>query len=175
MVFLIIWYFSCDNDACALPPSRTKRSSSKNTIAQLLLVVMGIIDGLSPLFHMPSQHTCNVTGNFAVVFVQVSLVINYDLPTNRENYIHRIGRSGRFGRKGVAINFVTQVRKIRTCEVMSIYAAASQCERRSRRFIFHAFHSGSTSVNGNCIEHAISVMHFPPRLRCCWVVSDVKL
>jgi len=38
---------------------------------------------------------------------QVSLVINYDLPRNPENYIHRIGRSGRFGRKGVAINFVT--------------------------------------------------------------------
>ena len=38
---------------------------------------------------------------------QVSLVINFDLPKNRENYIHRIGRSGRFGRKGVAINFVT--------------------------------------------------------------------
>eukprot|EP00591_Stephanopyxis_turris_P001235 CAMPEP_0195523552 /NCGR_PEP_ID=MMETSP0794_2-20130614/22818_1 /TAXON_ID=515487 /ORGANISM="Stephanopyxis turris, Strain CCMP 815" /LENGTH=421 /DNA_ID=CAMNT_0040653575 /DNA_START=43 /DNA_END=1308 /DNA_ORIENTATION=+ len=37
----------------------------------------------------------------------VSLVINFDLPTNRENYIHRIGRSGRFGRKGVAINFLT--------------------------------------------------------------------
>jgi ATP-dependent RNA helicase len=36
---------------------------------------------------------------------QVSLVINYDLPNNRENYIHRIGRSGRFGRKGVSINF----------------------------------------------------------------------
>jgi len=28
-------------------------------------------------------------------------VINYDLPNNRELYIHRIGRSGRFGRKGV--------------------------------------------------------------------------
>ncbi|KAJ2959971.1 hypothetical protein NQZ79_g4608 [Umbelopsis isabellina] len=39
---------------------------------------------------------------------QVSLVINYDLPANRELYIHRIGRSGRFGRKGVAINFVKQ-------------------------------------------------------------------
>jgi translation initiation factor 4A len=38
---------------------------------------------------------------------QVSLVINYDLPANRENYIHRIGRGGRFGRKGVAINFLT--------------------------------------------------------------------
>lgn len=38
----------------------------------------------------------------------MSLVINYDLPTQPENYLHRIGRSGRFGRKGVAINFVTQ-------------------------------------------------------------------
>ena len=38
---------------------------------------------------------------------QVSVVINYDIPYNIENYIHRIGRSGRFGRKGVAINFVT--------------------------------------------------------------------
>lgn len=35
---------------------------------------------------------------------QVSLVINYDLPNSRELYIHRIGRSGRFGRKGVAIS-----------------------------------------------------------------------
>ena len=38
---------------------------------------------------------------------QVSLVINYDLPKEKETYIHRIGRSGRFGRKGNAINFVT--------------------------------------------------------------------
>ncbi|KAF9678660.1 hypothetical protein SADUNF_Sadunf07G0058000 [Salix dunnii] len=38
--------------------------------------------------------------------LQVSLVINHDLPNNRELYIHRIGRCGRFGRKGVAINFV---------------------------------------------------------------------
>ncbi|KAJ5572756.1 ATP-dependent RNA helicase eIF4A [Penicillium hetheringtonii] len=49
---------------------------------------------------------------------QVSLVINYDLPANRENYIHRIGRGGRFGRKGVAINFVTadDVRMLREIE-----------------------------------------------------------
>lgn len=38
---------------------------------------------------------------------QVSLVINFDMPLQKESYIHRIGRSGRFGRKGVAINFVT--------------------------------------------------------------------
>ena len=35
---------------------------------------------------------------------QVSLVINYDLPQARETYVHRIGRSGRWGRKGLAIS-----------------------------------------------------------------------
>jgi translation initiation factor 4A len=44
---------------------------------------------------------------------QISLVINYDLPNDKESYIHRIGRSGRFGRKGVAVNFVTN-RDVRT-------------------------------------------------------------
>merc|ERR1712039_635223 len=49
---------------------------------------------------------------------QVSLVINYDLPLSMENYLHRIGRSGRFGRKGVAINFLTSsdVRTMRDIE-----------------------------------------------------------
>jgi translation initiation factor 4A len=37
---------------------------------------------------------------------QVSLVINVELPHDRENYIHRIGRCGRQGRKGVAINLL---------------------------------------------------------------------
>ncbi|KAF9134833.1 translation initiation factor eIF4A [Mortierella sp. 14UC] len=48
----------------------------------------------------------------------VSLVINYDLPNDKENYIHRIGRGGRFGRKGVSINFVTNddTRKLREIE-----------------------------------------------------------
>lgn len=38
---------------------------------------------------------------------QVSIVINYDIPLKNESYIHRIGRSGRHGKKGTAINFVT--------------------------------------------------------------------
>jgi ATP-dependent RNA helicase len=37
---------------------------------------------------------------------QLNLVINFDLPRSKETYIHRIGRSGRYGRKGVAINLV---------------------------------------------------------------------
>jgi len=52
---------------------------------------------------------------------QVSLVINYDLPTNRENYIHRIGRGGRFGRKGVAINFVTDDDKRNLQDIEKFY------------------------------------------------------
>ena len=37
---------------------------------------------------------------------QVNMVINYDLPINKETYIHRIGRCGRFDKKGVAISMV---------------------------------------------------------------------
>ena len=39
---------------------------------------------------------------------QVSIVINFDSPKNEHTYLHRIGRSGRWGRKGVAINFQTK-------------------------------------------------------------------
>ncbi|TGZ73722.1 hypothetical protein CRM22_001348 [Opisthorchis felineus] len=52
---------------------------------------------------------------------QVSLVVNYDLPSNRETYIHRIGRGGRFGRKGTAINFVTQSEMEALCDLMKYY------------------------------------------------------
>merc|ERR1712217_897752 len=51
----------------------------------------------------------------------VSLVINYDLPMGRENYIHRIGRSGRYGRKGVAINFVGDEDEPKLREIETFY------------------------------------------------------
>jgi translation initiation factor 4A len=51
----------------------------------------------------------------------VSLVINYDLPRNFEKYIHRIGRSGRFGRKGVAINLVAYEDQGRLKEIERYY------------------------------------------------------
>ena len=52
---------------------------------------------------------------------QVSLVINYEMPKEKETYIHRIGRSGRFGRKGNAINFVTPVEKEALEEIQKYY------------------------------------------------------
>jgi translation initiation factor 4A len=51
----------------------------------------------------------------------VSLVMNFELPMNRENYIHRIGRSGRFGRKGVSINLLSPNEKKMKEELESHY------------------------------------------------------
>jgi len=50
---------------------------------------------------------------------QVNLVVNFELPHEKETYIHRIGRSGRFGRKGSAINLVCarDMRKIKDLEM----------------------------------------------------------
>lgn len=52
---------------------------------------------------------------------QVSLVINYELPIQRENYIHRIGRSGRFGRKGASINLITDRERRAQNEIETYY------------------------------------------------------
>ena len=49
----------------------------------------------------------NVTAR-GIDIQQVSTVINFDIPKDEHTYLHRIGRSGRWGRKGMAINFVTR-------------------------------------------------------------------
>ena len=59
----------------------------------------------------------NVTAR-GIDIQQVSTVINFDIPKCVHTYLHRIGRSGRWGRKGLGINFVTRrdVAKIKTIE-----------------------------------------------------------
>jgi translation initiation factor 4A len=52
---------------------------------------------------------------------QLSLVINFDLPSEKETYIHRIGRSGRYGRKGLAINLIDQNEVRQMKEIESYY------------------------------------------------------
>lgn len=55
---------------------------------------------------------------------QVSLVINYEMPLQRENYIHRIGRCGRYGKKGMAINLVIEEEMRGMEEIKSYYSTA---------------------------------------------------
>ena len=40
---------------------------------------------------------------------RVNIVINYDMPDNSDQYLHRVGRAGRFGTKGLTITFVSTV------------------------------------------------------------------
>jgi translation initiation factor 4A len=59
----------------------------------------------------------NVTAR-GIDIQQVSIVINFDVPRDVHTYIHRIGRSGRWGRKGTGINFITRrdIQKIKEIE-----------------------------------------------------------
>jgi superfamily II DNA/RNA helicase len=63
----------------------------------------------------------NVTSR-GIDIQQVNVVINFDLPKDIHLYLHRIGRSGRWGRKGVAINFVTRRDSIKLKEIQTYYA-----------------------------------------------------
>jgi superfamily II DNA/RNA helicase len=58
---------------------------------------------------------------------QVSTVINFDLPKSVHTYLHRIGRSGRWGRKGTGISFVTR-RDIRQIKEIETYYNTNICE-----------------------------------------------
>ena len=51
---------------------------------------------------------------------QVSTVVNFDIPRDVSTYLHRIGRSGRWGRKGLAINFITR-QDIQTMKTIEKY------------------------------------------------------
>eukprot|EP00178_Gracilaria_changii_P002194 TRINITY_DN13287_c0_g1_i1.p1 TRINITY_DN13287_c0_g1~~TRINITY_DN13287_c0_g1_i1.p1 ORF type:complete len:190 (+),score=35.62 TRINITY_DN13287_c0_g1_i1:33-572(+) len=53
---------------------------------------------------------------------QVGLVINFDLPNKKENYIHRVGRSGRYGRRGIAINLITKLEAKLMIEIEECYS-----------------------------------------------------
>ena len=63
----------------------------------------------------------NVTAR-GIDIQQVSTVINYDIPKCINTYLHRIGRSGRWGRKGVSINFVTQFDLKKINDIESFYS-----------------------------------------------------
>lgn len=53
---------------------------------------------------------------------QVSVVINFDLPKDLSSYLHRVGRGGRFGRRGVAINLVTEESQVQLRQIEQYYS-----------------------------------------------------
>ena len=57
---------------------------------------------------------------------QVSYVINFDVPRDVCVYLHRIGRSGRWGRKGVAINLMTRIEQTRLTTIEQHYSTEIQ-------------------------------------------------
>ena len=57
---------------------------------------------------------------------QVNIVINFDLCKCKHKYLHRIGRSGRWGRKGVAINFITRRDQSTVKEIQDYYGIEIQ-------------------------------------------------
>jgi translation initiation factor 4A len=63
----------------------------------------------------------NVTAR-GIDIQQVSIVINFDIPKDIHTYLHRIGRSGRWGRKGVGINFITRRDISKLKEIENYYA-----------------------------------------------------
>ena len=63
----------------------------------------------------------NVTSR-GIDIQQVSVVINFDIPKSVSTYLHRIGRSGRWGRKGVGINFLTQQDGSKMKEIEEFYS-----------------------------------------------------
>lgn len=52
----------------------------------------------------------------------VSLVINYELPLKKEEYIHRVGRTGRYGRRGIAINLISKLEAKHLMEIEQHYS-----------------------------------------------------
>lgn len=63
----------------------------------------------------------NVTAR-GIDIQQVSVVINFDVPKSISTYLHRIGRSGRWGRKGVGINFITKLDISKMKEIEEYYS-----------------------------------------------------
>ena len=72
------------------------------------LNLLNSIDDLRDLIAQISfVESSNVTAR-GIDIQQVSTVINFDIPNDVHTYLHRIGRSGRWGRKGTAISFITK-------------------------------------------------------------------
>jgi ATP-dependent RNA helicase UAP56/SUB2 len=68
---------------------------------------------------------------------RVNIVFNYDMPDNADSYLHRVGRAGRFGTKGLAISFITkdEERKETNSGYKKMYTDNEILEQIQKRFL----------------------------------------
>lgn len=92
----------------------------------------------------------------------IKCVINYDFPTSLEDYIHRIGRTGRAGAKGIAYTFFTQSNAKFTRELMKILREAGQAVPPALSAMAS---SGGSNFGGNDISSSLHLII----LRACLV------
>ena len=64
---------------------------------------------------------------------RINLAINYDMPADADSYLHRVGRAGRFGTKGLAISFVT------TDQDKDVLKAIEKRFEVALRYVFESF------------------------------------
>ena len=94
---------------------------------------------------------------------QVSTVINFDLPNDIHNYIHRIGRSGRWGRKGVGINLITRrdVKKLKEIEEAYIFLTDYHKRRSLDEFLENRSINLNASNPFNMFDSIFNKTTFP--------------
>lgn len=83
----------------------------------------------APIFTRIVVHaaTLLINTNFNSIDVKgINFVINYDYPSNSEDYVHRIGRTGRAGSKGTAITLFTQDNNKQARDLITILSEAKQ-------------------------------------------------
>lgn len=104
---------------CIIYVNSISRSETLRTLLEKKNYVVSLIHGSMPSYDRTSILTSFRRGQARILIStdllargidiqQLSLVINYDFPKHKDTYLHRIGRSGRYGRKGIAINFVSR-------------------------------------------------------------------
>jgi len=87
----------------------------------------------------------------------ITHVINYDFPLNIEDYVHRIGRTGRVGKKGTAISFFTRDDTKRATRLIEVLEEASQpVPKELKEMQFSGGGGGSYYGGGNSNNNGAS-------------------
>ena len=77
----------------------------------------------------------------------IHYVINYDLPDKAENYVHRIGRTGRGTKKGIALSFCSREEKVRLEEVQEFLAQEIEVIKVAKKDYAFTVHHSSGEAN----------------------------